>query len=654
MKYSSKENKLIIYLIILFCIFGGIYLSTIKLAVKGDGHEYVLQVVSFQNHASFGVTEEDLHQAQREFYNSSGTLEEIYYRDNPMNEYGNARYSNHYGAYSALVMPVKLIVQLFGGYPLWAFPITNFILWVSAVLVEFFFLKGSWKQRFCIIALTIINPVILYVDWTHSEVYLYSFMIIGLVFCYNKSYGRGIFFLSVAAMQNLGILPYAMMVGIELIALRVKAYCETEKSFKLILFVKKEWKKIVPYGLCYIPGIIPIASTYIKFHTISLVKDYALEDKYILHKGLDYIFDLNLGIIPYEPFVLIIFFVMIILGIKKDRLHTIVCAFGFLGMIYIISNQLQINCGMQGMMRYNIWICPVIMFFSIMNFAEFFSDIKEKWLIGLVGVQAIYTAILLIFICVFSAWQGEPLGFAPWTKWIMDRFPEMYNPTHGIFLSRTLHRESYNESEPVVYYDYMGRVRKILLSKEALDVFKSDDWQLLKKDGTLYDKENLKLHYVDEGDYAYINIKEDVFHAEKYELGDIICFAEDSNGIDANKYILSGLSTRESWGTWTEGDRLVATLRNQEEVGKEIHGHIEIAKAFYQPQHVTIYINNKMVYSDIIEESADIHFDFVNENNGLICMYMDIPDAIRHSSVDRKAPDKRVLGIGLLSMEFED
>ena len=61
-----------------------------------------------------------------------------------------------------------------------------------------------------------------------------------------------------------------------------------------------------------------------------------------------------------------------------------------------------------------------------------------------------------------------------------------------------------------------------------------------------------------------------------------------------------------------------------------------------------------MVYSDIIEESADIHFDFVNENNGLICMYMEIPDAVRPSSVDRNAPDKRVLGIGLLSMEFED
>ena len=144
MKKTIQENKVTFVLIALFIVLIGCYVPSIELGVQGDGKEYILQTVAFENHFSFGIKEADLREAMQEFINEAETLEYLYYSKNvPMHSSGNARYSNHYGSYSALVMPVKQVLLAFGVYPLWAFTVTNFILWVAAVLVVFFCLKEN-------------------------------------------------------------------------------------------------------------------------------------------------------------------------------------------------------------------------------------------------------------------------------------------------------------------------------------------------------------------------------------------------------------------------------------------------------------------------------------------------------------------------------
>ena len=57
---NINKNKLAFIFLVLFVVFGAIYISQIKPAVQGDGREYILQTVAFQNHLSFGVTVDDL------------------------------------------------------------------------------------------------------------------------------------------------------------------------------------------------------------------------------------------------------------------------------------------------------------------------------------------------------------------------------------------------------------------------------------------------------------------------------------------------------------------------------------------------------------------------------------------------------------------
>lgn len=126
--------------ILLFFIGSVIYLTTITPSVFGDGHEYMMQTVAFQNHFSFGVSPDDFEEAKSQFYQNQEGICNSY--TNPafmaFDERGWA-YSNHFGAYSAIVTLIKPILLKLDIYPLWAFYITNLILWMAAVLVVFFF-----------------------------------------------------------------------------------------------------------------------------------------------------------------------------------------------------------------------------------------------------------------------------------------------------------------------------------------------------------------------------------------------------------------------------------------------------------------------------------------------------------------------------------
>ena len=143
---------------------------------------------------------------------------------------------------------------------------------------------------------------------------------IALVLLYNRSYALSILAFSIAAMQNLGILPMAAIVGTMYLFDCYDKYVIANSNKNVRKFLITCWKQILPYGLFYLPAFFPMITTYIKFGTYNLVAEVAMEKKYLLHKAIDYLFDPNLGIFPYEPIILILFFVFVIIGLKKlDR-----------------------------------------------------------------------------------------------------------------------------------------------------------------------------------------------------------------------------------------------------------------------------------------------------------------------------------------------
>ncbi len=477
----------------------------------GDGKEYQMQVIAFENHLSFGITADDIEEAKEVFFLDASGLHEEYYvnRWNHLHEYQDAKYSNHYGMYSALVTPIKIIISMLGFYPTYAFFYTNLLLYATALFVIYFFLKIDSIKKLLLILLIMINPALFYMGWTHAEVYIFAFVVIGLVFYYNKEHGKAIFFLCVASMQNLGVVPFAMMVGVDLIVNKVVEYKKSRGNFDALGFLKKDGVGILLYGLCYLPGIIPIASTYIKFGKLNLVADVATENKYLLSKALDYLFDLNIGILPYEPIVLLLFVIMAVVGLKRHARASIINIVGVMGMLFIIAHQIQINSGMQFIMRYNVWIIPIMIFFVVCNWEYIFTSGRRLLVFG---VAEVMITGFMCFYVIFGSGGYTNAEFAPWTKVVLDIMPSVYTPSHGIFYSRTLGYESYYSDEPAIYTNENGYVRKILLSKEAESKFYSDAWKLCDVNGVEIDKSTLVRHSIDEGDYSYINVTGEVYY----------------------------------------------------------------------------------------------------------------------------------------------
>lgn len=641
-------------MIIVFFVGLVIYLTTITPAVQGDGHEYIMQTVAFQNHLSFGISPQDFEEAKLQFYNNQDGIYSAY--TNPLAMISDERgwtYSNHFGAYSAIVTVVKIILLRLNIYPLWAFSITNLILWMAAILSVFFFLKTDDRRKFCILVLIMFNPVFFYLDWVHTEMYIFAFEVIGLVFMYNRQYARSILLLSISAMQNLGMLPVAAIAGIAYILDCYEKYAQEKQDGNIVRFIQSYWKKIMPYGLLYLPAFFPIITTYLRFGVFNRVAELAMENKYLFHKAVDYLFDPNLGIFPYEPIILIAFIVLILLGIGKFPRDAILNLLAVTGILFVISHQLAINAGMQGIMRYCVWIIPIMIFYVILHWPSIGK--KRDGLICVTVVEGIFTAVIISYYVWFGG-AYTYLQFANWTKILMDIAPQMYNPSHGIFYSRASGIETYWWPIPVVYTDKRGYIRKILLSKEAEAVFYGDSFFLIDAQGNLIDKNTLKGYRVDEGDYTYFNFNGHTRwleeKLEEFVFGDTldtIYFYSDH--YNADTYVQKGLSAKEDWGTWTDGEEVILQFALTDKCTPFIGVYIDVCNAFYHPQSVIATVNGVEVYQDTIEGDTDIEFVFENPGTDIIEMVFRLPDAVAPSEI-MESNDQRELGLGLLTMKL--
>lgn len=631
-----KDNPFAFGFICLFFLIMLLYLKSINPEVYGDGGEYMLQTIAFQNHLSFGVTSADLQKAKIDFPKYAEFLEHVY-NAHTMHEYKNAKYSNHYGAYSALVAPIMIITRALHINPLRAFSFTNWILWLCAALAVFFFLNESRIKKNCILILVLLNPIFFYLNWTHTEVFSFAFTVIGLVFYYNKQHSRAILFLSIAAMQNLAINAFGMMVGIDFIISCIVEYKLSNGKFNFSDFIKKFWKKILPYGIFYIPALIPLISTYIRFGTYNLVAKVAMENKYMLSKAFDYLFDLNLGIFPYEPILLITFIVMAVLGLKKNTRATLINICGIGLMLYIIAHQVQINCGMECIMRYNVWIIPMLIFFCVLQSEKIISSKR-------IAIISCFEALFTVSIVFYATFLGkfDYNHFAPWTDFVMTHVPTIYNPTHGIFYSRCLNTETYSTNFPVCFFDKNGNAKKILFKKDM----NSENLYIGNENGKIdIEKQNKK--YIDSKDFYYLNFDLPTIVCPQYELGTEISFRPAGN---AAGYVKKGLSGQESEGRWTNGKEFVFEA-HANSISTLLTCEINAKVAFYHPQQCTIFVNEQPVFDSTISSETTIRFNFENNKNGLINIKMELPDAVAPSSV-MDSPDTRVLGLYLCRMKI--
>ena len=594
---EGKKNR--IYSVISWVLIALFLVVSIIAVVKspkmlhGDGYEYILLSQSFENHGTFDIREGDIEETVRTFPEYSGLVHRavneflIYDKSNDLRTY-------HFGGYSALASPFIYVCEKAGADPLYGFCVLNIILWTTCLLAVKLLLKTSDIRKLILLALLIINPVWFYLVWIHSEVYIFALIVIALVCRYNKWYAPSILITSIAALQNIGVMPIAMVVGIEYI----KSVLDQAKTSD----VDKKWraeqlsflaKRILPYGVFFLPAFVPYLLNYIHFKRFSPMADSVMTTEDLFRKALAYLFDLNMGLGVYAPVLMITFFVLAFISLfkKKNLFVTTLDLLALTIILLIIAHEKQINCDMFAIMRYNVWILPIMIFYLVLLIERI--DIRS---LIIFASSLIYTGAMIIYV-LYGSGTYSYVQFAPWTRVVLEKAPWAYNPPTGIFYSRTTGGERYEASTAVGYSDKDGNLHKVLLSSEAAD---SDSWFISSPDGNIIDHDNydeeLKVtRYSSE--YEYINITSDGYHL--YQMNDSIDYVAGHMDINPG----AGLHIGNGGCAWAT-DHVFVALPGR--IGEAISYEMVFVPYCCADElfEMDIYINNMLADHVVCDESG--------------------------------------------------
>ena len=218
---------------------------------------------------------------------------------------------------------------------------------------------------------------------------------------------------------------------------------------------------------------------------------------------------------------------MMIFGIVKRNAYSLAFFTMIFGTILGFSLIQNINSGMAGIARYNVFILPFLVFYVVIFYDKIFIN---KYIIRIfdigIGLSVLLSGLVVFnygtFQCKVSDQSMTPIAQA-----VLDHYPQYYNPFYATFISRTNHIAwGYDYESPVVYTTRQGYVRKALVTKntanQLLTMLNGDESQMRLLKAKINDLE-------DYTEYRYINFdnnctliikdKYGIIMEENYDIG---------------------------------------------------------------------------------------------------------------------------------------
>jgi len=540
--------------------------------IVGEFGSYTLTTTALQyEHTIYfsDKTFDNLHEHFPDYYN--GLLHNFGSSKNfshyPVSRNGEfVKASFYFPAYSASCIPVSMIMDFLGKNQSYAFIITNILLLIASLLVVFKYLKVNTKTKFFLLLTLSINPIIYYIIWPSAEVFIYAFVVMSLVFFFNKAYRRSAFFLTIAGSMNITIMALGFFM---IIIFFIDLQKEKGNGSSFIMTIYNNISCIIKYAASYIFIFLAFIYNYIISGNIfSTVQSGADFNNYYFDRFFAYLFDFNFGLFPWFNIVFLLYVVIIIIAILRLKYHYFLLAAGHIFVTLGFALMDHINSGMSGISRYNAWIAPVMLFITVIYFFEENIDFKTIRYFSLnklitnypiiksgVIILSVFLTTFLMFFLGFQAYRHiQYMIMQRPASFILNRVPDLYNPLYSTFISRVEHRDGgYDYREPVFYIDsrtnHKDQIRKILIRRSEKDTIKNflifDD-----KNSSLYFESKIKKIKEKGSEFIYLNIPPKYkIKNMKYTLIEILLF--NSSSIN-NSYLIKGFSDPEDTHIWTD------------------------------------------------------------------------------------------------------
>lgn len=645
-----KLQKVLQYYIIIYAFFWVIVSSIYTPSPTGEWDDYSFMTISLINEGNFTISESDIAKAKEFFPEWSTRIDD--YRLSGYKAKNGEELTWYFFTYSLVCVPITIILHIMGLSSIYAFSLTNCFSMIYLLYFIYRNLKINTIKKLMLIVLLSINPIIFYFTWASAEVFIYSLLGMAMLHWINKEYKHAACYISLAGTLN----PTIMVVGIAMIMEYMIKLIKKENHFTIsgiVTALLKNWKGLIQYASCYLISLIPFLYNYYQIGHINLTASYSgfLNGKETtFQRFLAYIFDLNFGFMPYYGFLFMIAVVFAIKALYKKIWKYLLILFSFFGTVYAYSFMIHINCGMSGIARYNAWSVVIIIYAIVIYYDCLIIEVAKKCLF----YSLLLFTVIINFFIIYSygpirSRKADYIHMTPIAQFVLDNFPQYYNPLYSTFCSRVNHIDGgYHYTTPIIYFDCNEYARKILASSSDKEFLYSTMTGVSESDSEWFYQELEKLGSTQE--FLSIPSKYKILQCSKYKLGEKIMFFTEERNIDL--YVKTGLSHSEENFTWTDGTYLKLVFQlDKESYFKNIHAFFEIDRVFCFQQTIRILVNNKVVVDKVVYSGENLEFDFALPEEGIITMDIWLPDAVSPLSLG-ESQDSRQLALGLKSVVF--
>lgn len=420
-----------------------LFLTTWRFDVleTGDSTEYVAMTEQFSTNGNVSFSEENMRDLQEKL-EKLDLAKHFDYRKIP--EWPKARgftkrngryYSIHGFFYSVLASPIAVVLRIAGCNPFRASTILNSLLMVCTFWCCWLFFPGGLKYRLLALALTVFSPVYFYLIWPHTEIMLFACVVLSSLAALNSKFKTAIFIAAIATSCNATLFLYLFVLG--LLFLR-NQYILFKNRAKLkitdfaIVFASGALSLIQPlyfYSVFGVPNLIPAIINFSGLHAAS-------PEYMSLERVFSLFFDLNQGIVLGALPVVIISVLFAIYQIFTFRTRLLWLPAVTLALAYATTSVQNWNPGGVNVCRYGVWMSAFLVVYATASLYQAAFSTRVKYIIALVAV--------LISTVQFAFIRHKPTmanQHSPVAKYVLNKFPRMYNPEIDIFVTRCRGRE---------------------------------------------------------------------------------------------------------------------------------------------------------------------------------------------------------------------
>lgn len=457
-KWKIYFKRASIACIVVFSFFAMVYALLTPTGPIGESEDYMITTIALQNRMSIFITQEDIEQSWTDYPEYAG----YFYQDRTLFTTKDGQMiSAYFPTYSLAALPMKVILKRLYLNQSYTFALTNVLYYIIAMAVVYKCLRRPAWQIFMTLLFVALNPAFFYLTWPESEVFIYAFVVMSLVFFSNKQYKRAALFVSIAGTLNICIMGYGAVI---ILAYAMDKYERFTRSFvrNLLLSIRKNAGDCTLLVLSFIPSVVPIALNYVLFGgPISMMYTVDLRDYWGRYAA--YLFDLNLGLAGYFPVLLLLMALLTIWAALRRHVQTLLLFAGFLLTVAWYSITYHINCGMIAISRYGAWTSPLI-FFCVLSAIPLLSSRRGRTILSCALVLSTGTTALLTAANRSTEWltMGRP------AKAILTNAPTLYNPLYTTFITRVTGEFcTYTYERPTAFVTEHGYVTKVLANAET-------------------------------------------------------------------------------------------------------------------------------------------------------------------------------------------